>query len=149
MTQTGRALERRDARRLPAAFTLRFHRPGDAAWQGGWTVNVSSSGAAFLAPDDASPQVGDEIEVAAPQALGLPAGLIGSGLPSLARVTRIDDEAGRTRLVAVAFRAADGVPPGRLVRPSEDAHIGAPKSAPIENVLLSRPAREPSSLPFV
>jgi hypothetical protein len=106
MQSTQRAIERRTGRRESAAFAMRYHRDGGEAWTGAWVVDLSPSGAAFLAMDENAPQVGDQLELDefAQRDPGMPQA--GSALPRRARVTRIDDLPGLTRKIAVAFELA-------------------------------------------
>ena len=87
---------------------MRFHRDGTQAWNGGWVVDLSPTGAAFLTMDENVPAVGDELELGD---LPCDAGGVGtgqSGKPLRARVTRIDDLTGLTRKIAVEFEHAEG-----------------------------------------
>lgn len=77
---------------------MRYHREGVEAWTGAWVVDLSPTGAAFLAMDENAPQVGDELELGE-----LP---LDGTIPRRARVTRIDDLPGLTRKIAVEFEPA-------------------------------------------
>jgi len=109
MQSNGRAIERRGGRREAAAFSMRFQREGGAAhWNGGWVVDLSPTGAAFLTMDEDLPEVGDEVELG-----DLPRWASGSAeKPRRARVTRIDDLPGLTRKIAVEFEHAEGCQAG-------------------------------------
>lgn len=85
---------------------MRFHRDGGASWTGGWVVDLSPTGAAFLTMDENTPAVGDELELD-----DLPCWAGGSSAeaserPRRARVTRIDALPGLTRKIAVEFEHA-------------------------------------------
>jgi hypothetical protein len=106
MQSSGRAIERRGGRREAAAFSLRFHRDG-AVWNGGWVVDLSPTGAAFLTMDENVPQVGDELELGDLPRWASGAGADAGEKPRRARVTRIDDLPGLTRKIAVEFENAE------------------------------------------
>lgn len=108
MQTTGRAIERRSGRRESAAFSMRYHRDGGDSWTGAWVVDLSPSGAAFLAMDEDAPQVGDQLELGDFAESDRSAPPIGKAIPRRARVTRIDDLPGLARKIAVAFDASAG-----------------------------------------
>ncbi len=132
MLQTSRSIERRDGNRKLAAFTLQYHRAGEEQWRGGWTVDVSPSGAAFLAPDEYAPAMDEELEILAQQQV-----IGGSGdapTPLVGRVTRVEDQYGVTRKIAVTFRNAPGIG-AALSREVDRSGCGAyPRTAAVERI---------------
>jgi hypothetical protein len=103
MQTTGRAIERRGGRREAAAFSARYHRDGRDAWTGAWVVDLSPTGAAFLAMDENAPAVGDELELTDFVENDRGPTPNHSALPRRARVRRIDDLPGLAHKIAVEF----------------------------------------------
>lgn len=132
MLQTSRSIERRDGNRKLAAFTLQYHRAGEEQWRGGWTVDVSPSGAAFLAPDEYAPAMDEELEILAQQSiLG---GSSDAPTPLVGRVTRVEDQYGVTRKIAVTFRNAPGIAAALSLVLNQSGSGANPKTAALERV---------------
>lgn len=140
MLQTSRSIERRGTNRKPAAFTLQYHRAGEEKWRGGWTVDMSSGGAAFLTADESAPAIDEEVEILAQQPLV--AASVKAPTPLLGRVTRVEDQNGVTRKVAVTFRNAPGICAAIPTNIDNSGCGVSSRTAPIERVF-------PAGLPAV
>lgn len=132
MLQTSRSIERRDGSRKLAAFTLQYHRAGEEQWRGAWTVDVSPSGAAFLAPDEYAPELDEELEILAQQSMI--GGSNDAPTPLVGRVTRIEDHYGITRKIAVTFRNAPGIGAELSLEVNQYGGGANPKTAALERV---------------
>lgn len=132
MLQSSRAIERRDGNRKLAAFTLQYLRAGEEQWRGGWTVDVSPSGAAFLAPDENAPAMDEEVEILAQQPItGASAD---APIPLVGRVTRVEEQHGVTRKIAITFRNAPGIGAALSLKCENSGGLATPRTAPFERI---------------
>ncbi len=105
MSQATQIRDRRSDRRLPAAFAFWFQPGPERPRASGWMLNISAGGASFLTSADSVPAADARIalrEMFAPNWL---IRQLSAELPAVARVLRVEDEAGMTRRVAVRFES--------------------------------------------
>jgi hypothetical protein len=104
--------ERRGETRRPAAFGLWFRLPGREQPAAAWMLNLSTRGAAFLAAAEDAPDVGERLELGEMHSANRSVREAAAGLPSHARVLRVDDPDTPTRRIAVQFETGVSEPLG-------------------------------------
>ena len=111
MSHPSRFIEdRRRHPRRPAAYAFWVQRTDVPTRLSAWMLDISSSGAAFLAACEHTPRVGERLELAEMHSADPFVREGALPLPPVARVVRLDESAGVTRRVAVRFVCEVDVP---------------------------------------
>ena len=140
------AEDRRRHPRRPAAYTFWVQRTEVRARLGAWMLDISSSGAAFLATNENAPRVGERLELAEMYSADRFVREGALPLPPVARVVRVDESAGVTRRIAVRFVSEVDVP----LRSRQRRHTGAalsptPRSSRLDDIVPPPNGGQPPS----
>lgn len=138
--------DRRRHPRRPAAYTFWVQRTDVRTRSGAWMLDISSSGAAFLATSEHAPRVGERLELAEMHSADR---FVRDGalpLPPVARVVRVDESAGVTRRVAVRFICEVDMPLQTRQRRYTGAALSpTPRSSRLDDIVPPPNGEQPPS----